>query len=256
VIGGRFFELLGVRINATPFAEVLATVLHAPDTADQLALHFATVHSIVEAHGSDSLRSALNQGLVEPDGMPLVWLGRRAGAERVAGPDFMPALVEEGVRYGRRHFFYGGAPGVADRVAVRLSERFPGLQVAGAHSPPFRPLSPAEDEQITALINAARPDYVWVGLGTPKQDLWVADHRPRLSAAALLAVGAAFDLMAGQQRRAPRWMQRTGTEWLYRLTHEPRRLARRYTVVNVRFALLVARDRLRSALGRRSSADG
>jgi N-acetylglucosaminyldiphosphoundecaprenol N-acetyl-beta-D-mannosaminyltransferase len=240
-----FFELLRVRINSAPFDEVLDTVLNAPDSGDRLSLHFATVHTLVEAHASDRLRSALNNGLVEPDGMPLVWLGRHKRAERVAGPDFMPALVERGLRYGRSHFFYGGAPGVADRVAARLSARYPGLRVAGTLSPPFRPLSADEDEQVTSGINGAQPDYVWVGLGTPKQDLWVADHRPRLSAAALLAVGAAFDLMAGQQRRAPGWMQRNGLEWLYRLTHEPRRLARRYTAVNARFVALVARDRLR-----------
>lgn len=246
-----FFELLGVRINSAPFDEVLETVLNAPDAGDRLSLHFVTVHTLVEAYGSDQLRSALNHGLVEPDGMPLVWLGRRKRAERVAGPDFMPVLVERGVRYGRSHFFYGGAPGVADQVAAHLSARYPGLRVAGTLSPPFRPLSAEEDEQVTSKINEAQPDYVWVGLGTPKQDLWVADHRPRLAAAALLAVGAAFDLMAGQQRRAPEWMQRTGLEWLYRLEHEPRRLARRYTVVNARFVALVARDRLRRSLRHR-----
>ena len=241
----RSFRVVDVAINAASFAEVLDRVAQAPDTGEYLSLHFATAHSIVEAHDDPRMRDALAAGLVEPDGMPLVWLGRRAGlpVERVCGPDFLPALVERGVPEGRTHFFFGGAPGVADALAARLAARFPGIQVAGTLSPPFRTLSAEEDEAVVEQINAAAPDYVWVGLGAPKQDLWVADHRPRLRAAALLAVGAAFDFHAGTRRRAPRWMQRTGTEWLFRLATEPRRLAGRYTRVNARFIRLVAGSR-------------
>ena len=179
--------------------------------------------------------------------MPLVWLARRAdaAAERVCGPDFMPALIGAGVERQRSHFFYGGGPGVPEGLAARFAATYPGLRVAGTLSPPFRALSAAEDDAIVAQINAAQPDYVWVGLGAPKQDLWVAEHRSRLDAAALLAVGAAFDFHAGRRRRAPRWMQRSGTEWLFRLVTEPRRLAGRYTRVNARFLALVIRDRLR-----------
>jgi N-acetylglucosaminyldiphosphoundecaprenol N-acetyl-beta-D-mannosaminyltransferase len=126
-------------------------------------------------------------------------------------------------------------------------DRYPGLQVAGTYSPPFHPLSPDEEEAVVARINAAAPDYVWVGLGTPKQDLWLAANRPRLNASALLAVGAAFDLLAGRRRRAPRWMQRTGTEWIYRLAMEPRRLGSRYTRVNARFLGLLVADRFKRA---------
>jgi N-acetylglucosaminyldiphosphoundecaprenol N-acetyl-beta-D-mannosaminyltransferase len=132
-----------------------------------------------------------------------------------------------------------------EELARRLGKTYPGLRVAGTLSPPFRPLSPAEDEAIVALINSAAPDFVWVGLGAPQQDLWVASHRSRLNAAALLAVGAAFDFHAGTRRRAPGWMQRSGTEWLFRLAMEPRRLARRYTVVNARFLRLVLEDAIR-----------
>jgi N-acetylglucosaminyldiphosphoundecaprenol N-acetyl-beta-D-mannosaminyltransferase len=197
------------------------------------------------------MRASLNSDRVEPDGVPLVWLARRRGtkAERVAGPDFLPALVQRGLPLGRSHFFFGGPPGLPDELARRLSEAYPGVRIVGTISPPFRPLTQEEDDAFVAQINAAKPDYVWVGLGTPKQDLWVASHRPRLEAAALLAVGAAFDVHAGKRRRAPRWMQRTGTEWLFRLLVEPRRLARRYTVVNARFLWLVVKEGLR---GRRS----
>jgi N-acetylglucosaminyldiphosphoundecaprenol N-acetyl-beta-D-mannosaminyltransferase len=241
------FRVVDVAINAAPFAAVLEHVLAAPDAGERLSLHFATAHSIVEAHDNPRLREALAHGLVEPDGMPLVWLGRRAGlpVERVCGPDFLPALVERGIPTGRTHFFFGGAPGVPEALAARLADRFPGMRVAGTLSPPFRRPTADEDEAIVDRINAANPDYVWVGLGAPKQDLWVADHRSRLTAAALLAVGAAFDFHAGTRRRAPRWMQRTGTEWLFRLITEPRRLAGRYTRVNARFIQLVIQARRR-----------
>jgi N-acetylglucosaminyldiphosphoundecaprenol N-acetyl-beta-D-mannosaminyltransferase len=240
------FTLLGVQVNAQPFDAVLERLLSAPDTGERLAVHFATVHSIVEAHDRSDVAAALAAGLVEPDGMPLVWLGRRAGraAERVCGPDMMPALIAAGVPLGRSHFFLGGAPGTPERLAERFGARHPDLRVAGTLSPPFRTLEPAEDDAIVDAINATAPDYVWVGLGAPKQDLWVAEHRPRLDAAALLAVGAAFDFHAGRRRRAPGWMQRTGTEWLYRLASEPSRLAGRYTRVNLRFARLLLAERL------------
>jgi N-acetylglucosaminyldiphosphoundecaprenol N-acetyl-beta-D-mannosaminyltransferase len=243
------FELLDVRINAAPFSEVLDRVLRAPDAGERLSLHFATAHTLVEAHDDPLLRDALGHGLVQPDGMPLVWLGRARslGVERVCGPDFMPALIEQGIGLSRTHYFYGGAPGVPEALAARLTARYPGLRVAGTLSPPFRTLTPKEEASIVAEINAAGPDYVWVGLGTPKQDLWLAAFRSRLNAPVLLAVGAAFDFHAGRRRRAPKWMQRSGTEWIYRLAMEPRRLAGRYTSVNARFVRLLIEDRLKRA---------
>lgn len=249
------FRLLGVDIQATPFDAAVERVHRAPDVGERLAIHFATAHSLVEANDSPQLREAFSTGLVHPDGMPLVWMGRRMGhvVERVCGPDFMPALMARGVDAGRRHFLFGGAPGVPERIAERLRALHPDIRIVGTMSPPFRPLNAEEDAAIVDEINAAEPDYVWVGLGAPKQDLWVADHRERLSAAALLAVGAAFDFHAGTRRRAPRWMQRTGTEWLHRLGSEPRRLAGRYTRVNARFVRLVVQERRRprSARSRR-----
>lgn len=232
-------------------------VLRAPDTGDRLSLHFATAHTMVETQENAQLREALAQGLVEPDGMPLVWLGRRQGlrVERVCGPDFMPAVIEHGIRNGRTHFFYGGAPGVPDDLAARLVARYPGMRVAGSLSPPFRVLSTDEDQAIIAEINAVGPDYVWVGLGAPKQDLWVAAHRSRLHAPVLLAVGAAFDFHAGRRRRAPRWMQRSGTEWIFRLVSEPRRLAGRYTRVNAQFLRLILAERLFGPSGRGDHSD-
>ena len=247
-VGPQFVDVLGVRVNAAPFDQAVETVLHAPDRGERLALHFADVHSVVEANRDPSLRDALNADLVEPDGMPLVWTARRHGAraQRVAGPDFMPALVERGVPLGRSHFFVGGAPGVAQELARRIAKAYPGLRVAGVLSPPFRELTEEEEDSVVAAVNAAKPDYVWVGLGAPKQDLWVATNRPRLNAAAVLAVGAAFDFHAGRKRRAPRWMQRTGTEWIFRIVTEPRRLASRYAVANARFLWLTLKSELRA----------
>lgn len=244
------YRVLGVGINGAPFDAVLRRVLDAPETGERLAVHFATAHTLVESHGSAELRDALEHGLVQPDGMPLVWLGRLSGrrVERVCGPDFMPAVMERGVPLGRRHFFYGGAPGVPEELAARLSRRYPGLQIVGTLSPPFRPLSRSEELKVAATINSAAPDYVWVGLGTPKQDLWLAANRTLLEAPVLLAVGAAFDLLAGRRRRAPSWMQRTGSEWIYRLATEPRRLGRRYTRLNARFLRLLLVDAVRGAL--------
>jgi N-acetylglucosaminyldiphosphoundecaprenol N-acetyl-beta-D-mannosaminyltransferase len=250
---GSSFTLLGIRINTSPFADVLETVACLPETGERASVHFATAHTLVEAQTNARLGTALATGLVEPDGMPLVWLGRMQGlpVERVCGPDFMPALLERGVGLERKHFFYGGEPGVPEALAARMEARFPGLRVVGTISPPFGSLSPDEDARTVERINAAEPDYVWVGLGTPKQDLWIADNRPRLSASALLAVGAAFNFHAGLRRRAPEWMQRTGTEWLFRLAAEPRRLARRYTATNARFVALVAEELLRKPRRRR-----
>ena len=157
-----------------------------------------------------------------------------AGPDRARHPGRPDALL---LRRGTRR------PRDAWRRA--WSARYPGLRVAGTLSPPFRTLSAAEEEAIIAQINAAEPDYVWVGLGTPKQDLWLAANRARLHAPVLLAVGAAFDFLAGRRRRAPRWMQRSGTEWIYRLATEPRRLGSRYTRVNARFVQLLLADRFK-----------
>ena len=189
---------------------------------------------------------AAPDSLALPDGVPVVWVGKVEGqvVERVCGPDVMPALLDRSRASNARHYFYGGAPGVADRLAERMQAAYPGLDVVGTYSPPFGVRSAEEEAADVALINAARPDYVWVGLGAPKQDLWSARHRPELDAAVVLAVGAAFDFHSGGLRRAPVWMQRRGLEWLYRLAAEPRRLARRYLVTNTRFVVLLVQTRL------------
>lgn len=198
-----------------------------------------SVHGLVEAQRDPEIRSALNRsGLTTEDGMPLVWWCQRSGysnAGRVSGTDLLLAMCERAAHNGHRHYFYGATPRVVEAMVSRLVTQFPGLTVAGYRSPPFRPLTPEEDAADVRAINEARPDYVWVGLGMPKQDKWIVQHAGKIEAAAMLGVGAAFDFVAGTKPRAPLWMQRSGLEWLFRLMTEPRRLARRYLVDNTIF---------------------
>jgi N-acetylglucosaminyldiphosphoundecaprenol N-acetyl-beta-D-mannosaminyltransferase len=189
----------------------------------------------------------LNANLATPDGMPVVWALRLLGqrAERVYGPDLMQAVCQRSLAEGWRHYFYGGAEGVPEMLAVALHKKFPGIQVVGTESPPFRSLTVTEEAAMLQRLNDSGADLVWVGLGSPKQDLWLAEHRAVLTAPVLIAVGAAFDFYAGRVRQAPRWMQRSGLEWLFRLGSEPGRLWRRYLIYNPKFAFKVALQVLR-----------
>lgn len=201
------------------------------------------VHTVMETQFRPEYRAIVNQaGMVAPDGMPLVllsrWLGRYH-VERVYGPDLMQELSGLSVARGYRQYYFGGAEGTPDILAELLQRQFPGLIVVGKHSPPFRSLTPEEDHAVVDMINRANPDVVWVGLGCPKQDLWIADHRDRLNAPVLIGVGAAFDFLSGQKKQAPRWMMRYSLEWLFRLCQEPRRLWRRYLLYNPLFVFLV-----------------
>jgi N-acetylglucosaminyldiphosphoundecaprenol N-acetyl-beta-D-mannosaminyltransferase len=205
------------------------------------------VHAVMEARRDEGLRRILNgAALAVPDGVPLVWIGKLKGhrVRRVYGPDLTLRLCARAAELGWRCFFYGGRPGVAERLAETLKLRFPGLPVVGAEAPPFRPLSAEEDAEAVARINAAAPDLVFVGLGCPKQERWMATHRDRLHAAVLLGVGAAFDFHSGGVPQAPRWMMRASLEWLFRLRQEPRRLWQRYLVYNPLFVVQVTLELL------------
>jgi N-acetylglucosaminyldiphosphoundecaprenol N-acetyl-beta-D-mannosaminyltransferase len=209
---------------------------------------FANVHGVMEAQEDASLRRVYNATeLTVPDGMPLVWLGRwrgHPGVRRCYGPQVTLELARAAARSGWPCFFYGGGPGVAEALAAVLARRFPGLVVSGTGAPPFRPLTEAEDEATVASLNDSGARIVFVGLGCPKQEKWMAEHRARLHAPLLLGVGAAFDFHTGRVPQAPGWMQGAGLEWLSRLAHEPRRLWRRYLVLNPLFAWNVALELL------------
>jgi N-acetylglucosaminyldiphosphoundecaprenol N-acetyl-beta-D-mannosaminyltransferase len=237
-------NVLGVGITAANLGQAADEIESWIDQRRRFYVNVCTVHTVMECRRASRLRAIVNAGgMATADGMPLVWLARWYGhrhAGRVYGPDLFLELCRRSEEKGYRHFLYGGSPPVVAQLAERLRARFPRLEIVGTHSPPFRPADAAEDEQVLAKIEAARPDVVWVGLGTPKQDYWIARHRPLLAAPVLIAVGAAFDFHAGRLAQAPPWMQRSGLEWLFRLAHEPRRLARRYLVYNPLFVLEVA----------------
>lgn len=232
-------DILGVGVSAINMEMALEAIEGWIERREQHYVCVTTVHGVMECRKDPELRRIFNSsGLTTPDGMPLVWLSRARGfgyVNRVYGPDLMLALCERSLSKGYRHFLYGGAPGVPEKLAENLKRRFPGLDVVGTYSPPFRPLTHEEDERVVRMINEAGPDIVWVGLSTPKQERWMAGHIGRLEAPVLIGVGAAFDFHSGVKRQAPRWMQRSGLEWLFRLLTEPRRLWRRYLIYNSLF---------------------
>jgi N-acetylglucosaminyldiphosphoundecaprenol N-acetyl-beta-D-mannosaminyltransferase len=247
-------DVLGVRVSATTIEGSLRVI---EGWVTQKKPHYVCVtgmHGVMESQQDLQLRRIHNQaGLVTPDGMPLVWLCRlkgQRGVERVYGPDLMLALCARSQASAYRHFFYGASPAVLDALTTRLQRRYPGLIIAGTYAPPFGLVDRVEDELIVERIKQASPDIVWVGLSTPKQERWMAEHVDRIGAPALIGVGAAFDFHSGFKRQAPRWMQRNGLEWLFRLLSEPRRLGPRYLINIPLFAWYLALD----ALGLRRSA--
>jgi N-acetylglucosaminyldiphosphoundecaprenol N-acetyl-beta-D-mannosaminyltransferase len=197
------------------------------------------VHGIMEAQRDESLRAILNRAfLCTPDGMPTVWVGRlqgHGGMRRVYGPDYMLEMCKLSARRGYRHFLYGGNAGVAQKLKQRLKEMVPGINIVGTYTPPFLPLTSWKEDELTALVHAAKPDIFWVGLSTPKQERFMAQYLDRLETSLMVGVGAAFDIHAGLLPDAPRWMKNCGLQWLYRLLKEPRRLWRRYLSNNPQF---------------------
>lgn len=242
-------EVLGVKVSAIDPDTAVRTISSWIDSGRREYVCVTGVHGVIESQSDPALIQIHNSaGMVTPDGMPLVWSGRFAGADwmrRVYGPDLMLSVCERSSEAGWSHFLYGAGPGVADAVASRLVDRFPGLAISGTFSPPFRDLTEAEISEVVAMINAARPTIVWIGLSTPKQERWMARFRDLLEAPVLIGVGAAFDIHAGRIAQAPKWMQNSGLEWLFRLSREPRRLWRRYVRVVPVFVWRVLRNRPR-----------
>jgi N-acetylglucosaminyldiphosphoundecaprenol N-acetyl-beta-D-mannosaminyltransferase len=238
------FDVLGVSVSAMDLPIAVAAILEAARERRKGYICVTGVHGITEAQADPEFRAILNRSFLNTtDGMPLVWLGRhyvKPGVQRVYGPDLMLAVFEATRAAPFRHFFYGGAPGVAEELKAKMEARFPGVQIVGTYTPPFRPLHADEDATLAAQVSAAQPDLMWIGLSTPKQERFMAAYLPRLDATLMAGVGAAFDFHSGRVKQAPVWMQRSGLEWFYRLCREPRRLGRRYLVNNPLFAWRIA----------------
>ena len=242
------FNVLGVGVGSLNMSLVLQTLEKWIDQGDANYVTVTGVHGVMESQRDEEILKIHNQaGMVTPDGMPLVWLGKLKGNKNVAqvcGTELMLAVCKQSAIKGYRHFFYGGNEGVPQILERKLKESFPKLNVVGSYSPPFRPLSNEEDDTIINTINHARPDIVWVGLSTPKQERWMAKHVGRLNAPVMIGVGAAFDFNAGLKKRAPVWMQKICLEWFYRLLSEPRRLWRRSLYNIPPFILLIIQQAL------------
>lgn len=237
-------NILGIGVSVIDMGRALETIHGWIDRDVRQYVCVTSVHGLMVSQGSSELRAIHNAaGMITPDGMPVAWLLRLAGhrkARRVCGPDLMPAVMIASQARGDRHFFYGATDDTLARLRSGLLDQAPEAQIVGSYSPPFRALTSEEGAAIVDLINAAKPDIVWVGLSTPKQEYWMAAHRARLTAPVLIGVGAAFDVHAGLSDRAPALMQACGLEWLYRVAREPRRLWWRYLWNNPRFVALIA----------------
>jgi len=245
-------DILGVGVSPINLDDAIATIERWISSGSRNYVCIRDVHGVMESRRDQRLRRIHNDaGMVTPDGMPLVWFSRFCGksrTDRVCGTDLMRKMTAVSSQRGYQQFYYGGAEGVADKLKQALITAHPMLDVAGTLCPPFRELTPEEDRAVVAAINAARPDIVWVGLSTPKQEFWTANHLGRIEAPVMVGVGAAFDFLAGAKRQAPPWVQRNGLEWLFRLCSEPRRLWRRYAYIVPGFAILAVGDLVRRAI--------
>lgn len=251
-----------VRIGVVPVCGIRLTELlrvFADAIAQRKSSYvcFCGAHLCVCAARDRRVRQALEEAaFCLPDGVGATWGARLLGErlpERLPGPSVMLEVCQHGLARGYHHFFYGGAKGVPDRLSEKLRERFPGLQVAGTYSPPFRELTTEEDEDVVDMINSCDPDIVWVGLGAPKQEIWASNHVGRLSAPLILPVGAAFDFHSGNKKWAPFWIRKIGFEWLYRMFTGGRRVFLRYTRHQPVFVAMILKQAVLRVTGTRRS---
>lgn len=247
------FEVLGVRFNVVQIPQVIRQII-AWASAGKCGHYVcvSNVHSTVESQLDRSLKTTLNASdLNVPDGMPIVWLGRLQGHKihrRVYGPELFEGVLHETQGLGLNHFFYGGSQSTLDALIPALQYAFPDLRIAGSYSPPFRPLTAEEKRDVIDMITRSSPDILWVGLGCPKQELWMSGYCDLLNVPVMVGVGQAFNIYAGHLRQAPRWMRENGLEWLFRLCLEPRRLWMRYLVYNTLFLYFLLLNSLRNLL--------
>lgn len=232
-------NVLGIGISAIDMDGALTMIASAIESGTKGYVCATGVHGVMEAQKDPALRTILNNSFLNlADGRPTSWVGRMQGLRRmrqVTGPNMMLRLCELSARTGYTHFFYGGNVGVAQQLKAAMVERFPGLQVVGVYSPPFRPLNPEEAAELCNMVSRLKPDIFWVGLSTPKQEKWIAEYIDRLESKLMFAVGAAFDIHTGRIKESPEWLKAMGLQWFHRLCQEPGRLWRRYLSSNSRF---------------------
>ena len=239
-------EILKTNINVTNMSDTIKYIGEHLDDLRGKYICVSNVHTTVMSYENEEYRKIQNgAAMALPDGAPLSSYSRRKGykqAQRVTGPDLMLELFAISKEKGYRHYFYGATEETLQSMKEVLERDYPGIQIAGMYAPPFRALTPQEDAQIVAKINEARPDFIWIGLGAPKQEEWMYQHMGQLQGV-LIGVGAGFDYLAGYIKRATRWIQRKTLEWLYRLLQDPKRLWRRYFTSNVKFICLTRMDK-------------
>ncbi|MBR4981219.1 MAG: WecB/TagA/CpsF family glycosyltransferase [Lachnospiraceae bacterium] len=237
-----YCEILKTKINVTNMAETLQYLTENLEDLRGKYICVSNVHTTVMSYENDAYRNIQNSAaMVLPDGKPLSVVSRLRGykeAQKVSGPDLMPEMFKVSEEKGYTHYFYGSTEETLKKLEKTLMERYPKLKIVGMYSPPFRPLTEEEDEKIIQQINNTSPNFIWIGLGAPKQEQWMYAHRDKLCGV-MLGVGAGFDFHAGTVKRAPVWMQKCGLEWLYRLTQDPKRLFKRYVVTNTKFLWLI-----------------
>jgi len=236
-------NILGVGLSPIDLSQATGLILDAVRQNRKGYVAVTGVHGVSEAQSDPEFRQILNAAFLNtPDGMPMTWVGRLQGfqdMDRVYGPDLMLSLCAATQDGSVRHFFYGGAPGVADELRTVLSARFPGISICGTYAPPFRPLNVEEEAELLIRLQEAQPHICWIGLSTPKQERFMAAYLDKLPTTIMIGVGAAFDIHSGRVRQAPIWMRRSGLEWFFRLTQEPKRLWKRYLVNNPMFVVRI-----------------
>jgi N-acetylglucosaminyldiphosphoundecaprenol N-acetyl-beta-D-mannosaminyltransferase len=232
-------NILGINIDNINPQQFIEKIEELVSKKECTYVCFSNVHTIVTSQTDTELSKITNQSaIVAPDGMPVVWTAKLLGAkqiEKCSGPDMMEEIFKLSDRKAYSHYFYGGTNDTLLKLKEKLIDKYPNIKIVGMYSPPFRPLTKEEDEMIIRQINEANPDFIWVGLGAPKQEKWMAEHCSLIDRGILLGVGAAFNFYAGTVKRAPKWMQDAGLEWFYRLIKEPKRLWKRYLTTNTLF---------------------
>lgn len=258
--GHPHVEVLGVDLSAINMNRALELAEKWIGTQKSAYISMTGVHGVMEAQSKPEFRRVLNEALINaPDGMPMSWIGWLQGhkqMDRVYGPDFMANLCQLSAGKGYRHYLYGGQPGVASELKSALEKRFPGLQIVGTFTPPFRSLTQEEENDLLIDVQNTKPDILWVGLSTPKQEGFMAQYVDRLRVPLLIGVGAAFDFHTGRLHESPEWMKRAGLQWLHRLMQDPRRLWKRYLLNNAKFVWLITLQLLRVSSHERQRVRG